>query len=137
MSDGKQHFWASGPSTGTNTASERFEPRVYQIEKVKAIQPSPGVRMRGIIGDKLMANFVYSEPHVEVPVHQHEQEQITIILEGEMDLVVSGVKYPLHEGEALTIPPNAPHGAFTHDKSCRVLDVFTPPRLFPGAPEVD
>lgn len=113
-----------------------FQPKQYQVEKVKAIQPAPGVRMRGIIGGRLMANFVYLDPNIHVPEHEHHQEQLSVILEGEMELIVNKVPYLLKEGDVFTIPPHALHEANTNEKGCVLIDMFTPPRLYTGAPEV-
>src|SRR5487761_1817960 len=54
-----------------------------------------------------------------VPLHHHENEQITFIVEGQ-ELVVRG-------GEVLVIPPNVPHSAEALEDTIDV-DVFSPPR---------
>lgn len=114
-----------------------FEPKQYQVEKVKMIQPASGVRMRGITGGRLMANFVYLDPNVHVPAHEHHQEQLSVIQEGEMEFIVNGVSYLLKAGDVFTIPPHALHEAKTYEKGCNLIDMFSPPRLYTGAPEVD
>ncbi|MHB8643309.1 MAG: cupin domain-containing protein [Gaiellaceae bacterium] len=88
----------------------------------------PGLTFQPVIGDKVMANFVSFEPHTEAPVHWHDEEQITYVMDGEFEFEVAGEVRTMRRGDAVVIPPNVPHGARTHDTSCLEIDVFHPPR---------
>ena len=88
----------------------------------------PGLTFQPVVGDKLMANFVTFEPHTEAPVHWHDEEQISIVIDGEFEFEVAGETRLMRRGDAVVIPPNVPHGARTHESSCFELDVFHPPR---------
>jgi quercetin dioxygenase-like cupin family protein len=88
----------------------------------------PGLTFQPVLGDKLMANFVTFEPHTEAPVHWHDEEQITLVIDGEFEFEVAGETRIMRRGDAVAIPPNVPHGARTHDSTCLELDVFHPPR---------
>ena len=88
----------------------------------------PGLTFQPVIGDKVMANFVSFEPHTEAPVHWHDEEQITYVMDGEFEFEVAGEVRTMRRGDAVVIPPNVPHGARTHDASCLEIDVFHPPR---------
>ncbi len=92
------------------------------------IEILPGLRFQPILGDQLMANFVYFEPNVEAPVHWHDEEQISLVVEGEFEFEVGGQKQLVKRGQAVLIPPNVPHGARTFDSTCLEIDVFSPPR---------
>ena len=92
------------------------------------IEILPGLRFQPILGDRLMANFVVFEPNVEAPVHWHDEEQISIVIEGEFEFEVGGEKQLVKRGQAVLIPPNVPHGARTYDSTCLEIDVFSPPR---------
>ena len=63
----------------------------------------------------------------EMPVHSHEHEQISNLLEGEFELEVDGDKQVLHPGIVALIPSKAPHGGRAVS-DCRILDVFHPVR---------
>jgi quercetin dioxygenase-like cupin family protein len=56
-----------------------------------------------------------------VPLHSHENEQITYILEG-------ALKFIVRAGEVLVIPSHVPHGAEALEDTVD-LDVFCPPRV--------
>jgi unsaturated pyranuronate lyase len=88
----------------------------------------PGLTFQPVIGDKVMANFVTFEPNTEAPVHWHDEEQITYVIDGELEFEVAGEVRTLRRGDAVVIPPGVPHGARTHDEGCLEVDVFHPPR---------
>jgi quercetin dioxygenase-like cupin family protein len=58
----------------------------------------------------------------------HEEEQIVIILEGELTFDVDGDVRVLRKGDVAVIPSWVPHGAWTTDGTCLEVDVFAPPR---------
>ena len=62
-----------------------------------------------------------------MPEHQHPQEQIVHILEGQMRLIVDGVPHELLPGDSFYLAGNVPHGVETVLPT-RVLDTFSPPR---------
>jgi quercetin dioxygenase-like cupin family protein len=88
----------------------------------------PGLTFQPVVGDRLMANFVTFEPHTEAPVHWHEEEQISLVIDGEFEFEVAGETRLMRRGDAVVIPPNVPHGARTHESACFELDLFHPPR---------
>lgn len=97
-------------------------------DEMDPIEMVPGLRFQPVLGEGLMVNFVRFEPNTEAPLHWHEEEQISFVLEGEFEFEVGGDRYTLRRGQAVVIPPNVPHGARTHDTSCFEIDVFHPPR---------
>jgi quercetin dioxygenase-like cupin family protein len=97
-------------------------------DELEPLEMVPGLSFQPVLGDRLMVNFVSFEPHTEAPVHWHEEEQITYVMDGEFEFEVAGEKRLLRRGEAVVIPPNVPHGARTHESSCLEVDVFHPPR---------
>lgn len=100
----------------------------FSWEDQEPIEILPGLLFQPILGDRLMANFVSFEPNVIAPVHWHDEEQMSIVLEGEFEFDIDGKKKLVSRGDAVIIPPNVPHGARTYDSTCLELDIFTPPR---------
>jgi quercetin dioxygenase-like cupin family protein len=97
-------------------------------EAIDPIEMVPGLRFQPVVGDRVMANFVFFEPHTEAPLHWHDEEQISFVVDGELEFEVAGETRVIRRGEAVVIPPNVPHAARTHDGSCLEVDVFHPPR---------
>jgi quercetin dioxygenase-like cupin family protein len=97
-------------------------------DALRAIEMVPGLEFRPVVGQNLMVNFVNFAPHTEAPRHWHDEEQITFVLEGELEFEVGDETRVVRRGEAILIPPNVPHAARTHDSTCFEVDVFHPPR---------
>jgi len=88
----------------------------------------PGLVFRPVVGEGLMVNFVHYEPVTEAPVHSHEEEQITFVIEGAFEFELDGDVRMMRPGTAVVVPPGVPHGAKTLDEGCSEIDVFVPPR---------
>jgi quercetin dioxygenase-like cupin family protein len=63
----------------------------------------------------------------DLPAHQHPHEQITYIIEGQLNMTIGGVQYNLSAGMGRVIPPNTPHSAIAVT-DCLVIDAFSPVR---------
>ena len=122
MSDEERYF---AQQEGARPAGEGS---FFKWDAHDPIEVTPGLRFQPILGGNLMANFVSFEPNVVAPVHWHDEEQISIVIEGEMEFEVGGEKKLIRRGDAVLIPPNVPHGARTYDTTCLQMDVFNPPR---------
>ena len=97
-------------------------------QEVSAFEMVPGLEIRPVLGENTMVTFVHFAPNTVVPVHWHDEEQITFVVDGEFEFEVGGEKRIVGRGEAILIPPNVPHGARTYDGTCLEVDVFHPPR---------
>jgi quercetin dioxygenase-like cupin family protein len=92
------------------------------------VQMMPGVKRRIVVdGERLMLVQVELEARAVVPTHQHMHEQITYLLEGQLDVTVGGQQRILRAGECVHMPPNVPHQVIALMDS-RLLDAFSPPR---------
>ncbi len=60
-------------------------------------------------------------------LHHHIHEQITYILDGQLDMVIGGIPCSLTNGMYYVIPSNTPHSAIAAT-DCKVIDVFSPVR---------
>ena len=122
MSDAASHFT-------TEALGEPAGPgRYVNIDSVKSAEFVPGLTFRPVLGQRAMTNFVHFEPGAEAPRHVHEEEQIVIILDGEMTFDLDGDVRVMRKGDVAVIPAWVPHGAWTTDTSCLEVDVFSPPR---------
>ena len=85
---------------------------------------------RLITGDRMMLAHVYLKKGMIVPRHQHENEQLTYILEGALHFWIG--EDERHEqivraGEVLHIPSMVWHKALALEDTLDV-DIFDPPR---------
>jgi quercetin dioxygenase-like cupin family protein len=100
--------------------------------KMKRENPSieicPGITRRTIANGKTMYQMIATlAAGSGMPEHQHAQEQIVHILEGQMRLIVDGVPHELSTGDSFYLASNVPHGVETVLPT-RVLDTFSPLR---------
>ena len=79
------------------------------------------------VGERAMVAQVFIDKDAVVPLHQHENEQITYILKGALKFELQGREVTVHAGEILYIPSNVPHRAVALEDTLD-LDIFTPPR---------
>jgi quercetin dioxygenase-like cupin family protein len=66
--------------------------------------------------------------------HQHPQDQITTVLDGEIDFVVAGEPVHLGTGQLATLPGGTPHSANVPEagSGAVTLNVFTHRERTPG-----
>ena len=122
MTDSEKHF--SLEARGVPTGPGRF----VTVNDIDSVEFLPGLEFRPVLGDNVMTNFVTFAPHTEAPMHVHEEEQVVIVLEGELEFVIDGETKLLKPGDVAVIPSWVPHGGRTLETGCTEVDVFTPPR---------
>ena len=62
-----------------------------------------------------------------VPEHHHENEQVSMVLEGKLKFIAAGEEYIVDAGEVMQIPSNLPHRVEVLEDSV-VFDLFAPVR---------
>ena len=90
--------------------------------------PFPGFTLRVFAGERLLTACIRMEPGAVVPRHQHHNEQLGVVLEGEIDLTIGDETRRVGPGGAWVIPGNAPHEAVAGPDGCLLLESFAPPR---------
>lgn len=91
---------------------------------------TPLLDRRLITGERMMLAHVYLKKGCIVPLHHHENEQLTYVLEGALKFWIGsedGEEVIVHAGEVLHIPSHVPHKAEALEDTLDV-DVFCPPR---------
>ncbi len=85
---------------------------------------------RIITGERTMLTHVYLKKGCVVPMHHHDNEQLTYILDGALKFWIGtedAEPIVVRSGEVLVIPSNTPHMAEAMEDTLDV-DIFTPPR---------
>jgi len=102
--------------------------KLHSWEKMPRERLKDKLERRIITGDRMMLTHVYLKKGCVVPRHQHENEQITYILEGALRFTLGeGEKVDVRAGDVLCIPGNLPHSAEALEDTLDV-DIFDPPR---------
>jgi quercetin dioxygenase-like cupin family protein len=102
--------------------------RFVHFEDLDPLRVVPGLEFRPVTTDTVMTNFVTFEPGAPAPMHHHVEQQIAIVLSGELTFTVGEETRVMHGGDCVVIPPNVVHGGVAGAQGCTVVDVFTPPR---------
>jgi quercetin dioxygenase-like cupin family protein len=87
-----------------------------------------GMDFRPVTTDTVMTNHVTIAPDADLATHHHAEQQIAIMLTGELTFTVGGETQVLRAGDCAVIPPHVPHGGTAGPEGATVIDVFTPPR---------
>lgn len=92
-----------------------------------------GVYLAGLpAGERAGMVYWRIESGATLPVHEHANEQIGFVLEGELTAIVEGEEYPLRAGDAYMFRSNERHGAENRsDEDAIGLGVLAPPREEP------
>ena len=83
-----------------------------------------------INGERMMLTHVYLKKGSVVPMHQHDNEQLTYILDGALKFWIGtedAEPLVVRSGEVLVIPSQVPHKAEALEDTLDA-DVFCPPR---------
>jgi quercetin dioxygenase-like cupin family protein len=100
------------------------------MQRIKDIKPKelvPGITGYYAHGDKHTLGLVELKARSVVPEHHHIHEQITYILEGQLDMMIGGESFSLTTGMYQVILSHTPHGAVAIT-DCKVIDTFSPVR---------
>lgn len=105
-----------------------MEARIYKVADITPKKIHEGCLTRLVAGQNALISFLRIEPHTLFPIHQHPNEQLMIVVEGEIEEIVEGKSHLLKKGNVIILPPNIEHGGRTLDVPCEIIDIFSPPR---------
>ena len=91
-------------------SSDLGEGNWFDLEReVAPFQMVPGLMFRPIVGEKVALNLVSFEPNTEARLHAHSEEQITYVLEGELEFMVGQRTLSATAGSVVYGPRNVLH----------------------------
>ncbi len=105
-------------------------PKVVRWDDVPREQMSELLARQFITGERITLAHIYLDKGCVVPMHAHENEQLSYILKGELRFRIGSEDAEpviVKAGEVLVTPPNVPHSAEAVEDTLS-LDVFSPPR---------
>ncbi len=120
--DGVDYFSAAAEGVATRSGSW------VDLEHTDGVNLGPGLFARPVVGDGCMITYVVWDCRGHAPVHSHAEEQIVLVLEGEVEMAMDGEKRVLTAGQAAVIPPWVSHSARGRSERSVTVEVFAPPR---------
>jgi quercetin dioxygenase-like cupin family protein len=106
------------------------ETTLYRWEDMPKEKVTDHLERRLVTGDRMMLAQVYLKKGCVVPRHQHDNEQLTYILEGSLKFWIGEDESKVvivRAGEVLHLPSMVWHKAEALEDTLDV-DVFSPPR---------
>ena len=100
---------------------------LFSWEKVKKEVLNDKISRRVIWGERITMAQIFIAKDGVVPLHYHENEQISSVLAGALRFELEGKEIVARTGDVLHIPPNEPHRVVALEDSL-ALDVFSPIR---------
>jgi quercetin dioxygenase-like cupin family protein len=101
--------------------------RLHRWDEIALEKITEMVSQKIICGEREMMAQIYLKRGALVPIHTHESEQMTYVLQGALRFLVDGEEVIVREGEVLHIPSAVPHQAEALEDTFE-LDVFSPVR---------
>jgi quercetin dioxygenase-like cupin family protein len=101
--------------------------RLYRWDELPLEKVTEMVSRKIVSGTREMVAQHYLKKGALVPVHAHESEQMTYVLQGALRAIVHGDEVVVREGEILHVPPGVPHQAEAIEDTF-TLDLFCPIR---------
>jgi quercetin dioxygenase-like cupin family protein len=119
---------SSEKSTSNEQTERRSKATWVRREDIPAFSPGPGFYIQPVIGETVMTCWTALDPGAVVKEHGHVNEQLGVVIEGSIDLTVSGETRTVSAGEAYVVPPHAPHSAVIGDAGVLIIETFVPVR---------
>ena len=101
--------------------------RVHRWDEIALEKITEMISQKIVAGEHEMLAQIYLKRGALVPLHSHDSEQMTYILQGALKVVVGGDVLTVREGEVLHVPSGVPHQAEALEDTLE-LDVFSPVR---------
>ena len=101
--------------------------RLHRWDEIALDKVTEMLSRKIVSGEREMLVQVYVKRGCLVPMHAHDSEQMTYVLQGALRFLIQGEEITVREGEVLHIPPGVEHQAEALEDTFE-LDVFSPVR---------
>ena len=101
--------------------------RLHRWDEIALEKVTEMISRKIVTGAREMVAQVYLKKGALVPMHSHESEQMTYVLQGALKFLINGEEITVREGEVLHIPSWVPHQAEALDDTFEI-DLFSPIR---------
>jgi quercetin dioxygenase-like cupin family protein len=98
------------------------------FEETSADSPYPGILRRVVTTAKATVTEYRFEPGATFPIHAHPEEQITLVLEGDIAFTAGAERRELGAGAWSVVPGEIGHGVTAGPTGARFLAIVVPPR---------
>jgi len=100
---------------------------LYRWDEIAHEKVTEMISRKIVTGRKEMLAQIYLKRGALVPMHSHESEQMTYVLQGALKFLIAGEDITVREGEVLHIPSWVAHQAEALEDTFEI-DIFSPIR---------
>src|ERR1044072_7952639 len=100
---------------------------LYRWDELALDKVTEMISRKIVTGEREMLAQIYLKRGALVPLHSHQSEEMTHILQGALKFLIGGEEITVREGEVLHIPSWVPHQAEALEDTFE-LDLFSPIR---------
>ncbi len=107
--------------------------KVVRLNEGETYQPDPGWKRVSLAGSPLVSiEYFEKPPHHASPLHQHEQEQVCVVLKGRMRATGGNdIAVDLDPGDSVWFAAHESHRIENLGQETAIgLDIFAPARSF-------
>jgi quercetin dioxygenase-like cupin family protein len=101
--------------------------RLHRWDEIALEKVTEVISRKIVTGERGMLSQIYLKRGALVPIHKHESEQLTYVMQGALRFLVDGEEAVVREGEVLVIPSWIEHQVEALDDTL-TLDIFSPIR---------
>jgi quercetin dioxygenase-like cupin family protein len=101
--------------------------RLHRWDEIALEKVTEMISRKIVTGEREMVAQIYLKRGALVPMHSHESEQMTYVLQGALKFLIGGEDVTVREGEVLHIPSWVPHQAEALEDTFEI-DIFSPIR---------
>lgn len=100
---------------------------VHRWDEIELEKVTQMISRKIVAGEREMIAQVYLKRGALIPIHHHDSEQMTYVLQGALKFLVEGIELTVGQGEIVHIPSGIPHQAEALEDTLE-LDLFSPGR---------
>lgn len=97
--------------------------RKTSARMVADLQLASGAKGGLLISEKLQVAVLDLVPGATLPTHAHDNEQFTLVAEGEVHAYVGGKSHRIGERSVIHVPPQVSHGIIAGSNGARIVTV--------------
>ena len=99
-----------------------------RFDDLPADVPYAGIDRRVLTTSKATVQRYTFAPGASFPIHHHPEEQITLVIEGDIMFRADGERYALSAGAWSVVAGDVPHGVTAGRAGASFIAILVPPR---------
>jgi len=103
---------------------------LLKIDEIKGSKKEDGIIVKLLAsGENVSLSLLQAEPDKSFPVHSHDEEELSLILQGKAIMTIEEKSYQIEANTVIKVPPNTRHGlTVIGNEPLLKLNAHSPPR---------